>query len=111
MDLGCYLAEYMGLENWFYWYDNISSTIKMLYDETVDVLIVEVPQADMEEAGYEDLIYSNTYLTTEAGEYCVIMREENPVLCEKINEMLAELEADGTLDATIDYWNEAVTEW
>lgn len=111
VDLGCYLAEYMGLENWFYWSDDINDVIDYLLDGTTDVILAEITQDAMEENGYDELIYSQPYISEEGVECCVIMREENPVLCEKINEVLAELEADGTLDMIFEYWDEAVTEW
>lgn len=83
-------------------FNKASDAVKALEIGDVDAVLVDLEPAKFLIEGNRNLKILDEAFSEE--QYAVAVSKSNPELTEKINGALAELQADGTLDAIKDYW-------
>ncbi len=80
-------------------YDTFITAVQALINGQVDCVVLDVDPAKVFEADNEGLTILDTAYATE--EYGIGMNKDNTALIEAVDKALAEMKADGTLDAIV----------
>lgn len=80
-------------------YDNGAAAVQALMNGQVDAVVIDKMPAETFVSENDGLKLLNTAYTTE--DYCAAMNLNNEALVKEVNVVLAELQADGTLDSIV----------
>ena len=80
-------------------YDNGAAAVQALLNGQVDAVVIDKMPAETFASENDGLKVLDTAYTTE--DYCAAMNKDNEALVKEVNVVLAELQADGTLDQIV----------